>query len=159
MVEYSKKNVKLTDTQMQKLKNAAKNKTETTLRVSLKVFDEIDLRHELLLTTRQIAKLRNAFNNNISTDIKLSEAQIFKIIQSGRFIGSLLSELASPLMAVAVPLEKNIFAPLGKTAATSAIDVVIQKKIHCPGRPFSSALRATTLIISDKEMNDIIKIV
>ena len=159
MVEYSKKNVKLTDTQLQKLKNAAKNKTETTLRVSLKVFDEIDLHHELLLTTRQTAKLRNAFNNNISTDIKLSEAQIFKIIQSGRFIGSLLSELASPLMAVAVPLEKNILAPLGKTAVASAIDAVIQKKIHCPGRPLSSALRATTLIISDKEMNDIIKIV
>ena len=106
MVEYSKKNVKLTDTQLQKLKNAAKNKTETTLRVSLKVFDEIDLHHELLLTTRQTAKLRNAFNNNISTDIKLSEAQIFKIIQSGRFIGSLLSELASTLMTVAIPLEK-----------------------------------------------------
>ena len=88
MVKYSKKNVKLRDKQRQKLKNAAKNKTGTTLRVSLKMFDEIDLPHELLLTTRQIAKPRNAFNNNISTDIKLSKAQSFKIIQSGRFLGS-----------------------------------------------------------------------
>ena len=78
MVKYSKKNVKLRDKQLQKLKNAAKNKTGTTLRVSLKMFDEIDLPHELLLTTRQIAKPRNAFNNNISTDIKLSKAQSFK---------------------------------------------------------------------------------
>ena len=121
--------------------------------------EEIDLSHELLLTRRQITNLRNAFNDNISTEIKLSKAQSFKIIQSGRFLGSLLSELASPLMTVAVPLEKNILAPLGNTVAVSAIDAVIQKKIHCPGRTLSSASRATTLIISDKEINDIIKIV
>ena len=66
MVEYSKKNVKLTDTQLQKLKNTAKTKTGTTLRVSLKMVEEIDLPHELLLTRRQITNLRNAFNNNIS---------------------------------------------------------------------------------------------
>ena len=81
MVEYSKVNVKLSDTQLKKLKTAAKNKTGTTLRISLKMFNRNDLPHDLLLTTRQKAKLRDALNNNISTDLKLSKAQIFKIIQ------------------------------------------------------------------------------
>ena len=128
MVEYSKVNVKLTDTQLKKLKNAAKNKTGSTLRMSLKMFDGNNLPHELLLTTRQKTKLRNAFNNNMSTDLKLSKARILKIIQSGGFLGSLLSKLAGPLMKVAVPFAKNITAPLGITAAASAIDAGIQKK-------------------------------
>ena len=68
-------------------------------------------------------KLKNAFNNN-----KLSKAQISKIIQFGGFLGSLLSKLAGPLMKVAVPLAKNILAPLGITAAASVIDAGIQKK-------------------------------
>ena len=89
MVQYSKVNKKLTDTKLKKLKNAVKNKTRTTLRVSFKMFDGNDLLQELLLTTRQKTKLRNAFNNNMSTDIKLSKAQISKIIQSGGFLGSL----------------------------------------------------------------------
>ena len=96
--------------------------------MSLKMFAGNNLPHELLLTTRQKTKLRNAFNNNMSTDIKLSKAQITKIIQSGGFLGSLLSKLAGPLMKVAVPLAKNILAPLGITAAASAIDAGIQKK-------------------------------
>ena len=87
----------------------------------------------------------------MSTDIKLSRAQICKIIQSGGFSGALLSKLAGPLMKVAVPLAKNILAPLGITAAASAIDAGIQKKIHSSG--------TTTLIISNKEMNGILKIV
>ena len=58
------------------------------------MFDGNDLPHELLLTTRQKTKLRNAFNNNTSADIKLSKVQIAKIIQSGGFLGSLLSKLA-----------------------------------------------------------------
>ena len=107
MVECSKINVKLTDTQLKKLKTAAKDKTGTTVRMSLKMFDKNDLPHELLLTTRQKTKLRNAFNNNMPTDLKLSKAQISKIIQSGGFLGSLLSKLAGPLMKVAVPLANN----------------------------------------------------
>ena len=63
----------------------------------------------------------------MSTDIKLSKAQISKIIQSGGFLGSLLSKLAGPLMKVAVPLAKNILVPLGITAAASATDAGIQK--------------------------------
>ena len=85
MVEYSKVNVKLSDTQLKKLKTAVKDKTGITLRISLKIFDGNDLPHELLLTTRQNTKLRNAFNNNMSTDLKPSTAQISKIIQSGGF--------------------------------------------------------------------------
>ena len=151
MVENSKVNVKLTDMQLKKLKNSVKNITGTTPRMSLKMFNGNDLPHELLLTTRQKAKLRNSFNNNRSTDLKLSQAQFSKIIQSGGFLGSLLSKLAGPLMKVAIPLAKNVLAPLGITAAASAIDAGIQKKIHGSG--------TTTLIISNEEMNDIMKIV
>ena len=85
MIEFSKVNVKLSDAQLKKLKIAIKDKTGTTLRISLKRFDGNDFPHELLLTTRQKTKLRNAFNNNMSTDLKLSRAQISKIIQSGGF--------------------------------------------------------------------------
>ena len=71
------------DTQPKKLKTSVKNKTRTTLRMSLKMFDGDDLPHEMLLTIRQKAKLRNSFNSNMSTDLKLSRAQISKINQSG----------------------------------------------------------------------------
>ena len=94
------------------------------------MFHRNNLRHELLLTTRRKTKLRKAFENNMSTEIKLSKTQISKIIQSGGFLGSLLSKLAGPVMKVAVPLAKYILGPLGITAAASAIDVVIQKKIN-----------------------------
>ena len=86
------------------------------------------LPHELLLTTRQKTKLRNAFNNNISTDLKLSKARISKIIQSGGILGSLLIKRAGPLMKIAIPLAKNVLAPLEIKAAASAIDAGIQKK-------------------------------
>ena len=56
MVEYSKVNVKLSDTQLKKLKTAVKNKTGITLRISLKMLDGNDLPQELLLTTRQKSK-------------------------------------------------------------------------------------------------------
>ena len=129
MVEYSKVNVKLSDTQLKKLKTAVKDKTGTTLRMSLKMFNGKDLPHELLLTTRQKTQLRNAFNKNMSTtDLKLSKARITKIIQSRRFLGSLKSKLAGPLVKVAISLAKNILAPLGITAAAWAIDAGIQKK-------------------------------
>ena len=76
------------------------------------MFNGNNLPHELLLTARQITKLRNATENNMSTDIKLSKAQISKIIQSGGFLGSLLSKLAGPLMKVAVPLKKKFFSSI-----------------------------------------------
>ena len=78
--------------------------------------------------TRQKTKLRNAFNNNMSADIKLSKVQVNRIIQSGGFLGSLLSKLVDPLIKVAVPLVKNVLALLGITAAASALDAGMQKK-------------------------------
>ena len=119
--------------------------------MNFKMFSANNLPHELLLTTIQTTKLRNVIENNMSPNIKPCKAQISKIIQSGGFLVSLLSKIAGPLMKVAVPLAKNIIAPLGITAATSAIDAGIQKKIHGSGK--------TTLIISNEEMNDIMKIV
>ena len=151
MAEYRKVNAKLTDMQLKKLKTAVKNKAGTTLRMSLKMFDGNDLPHELLLKSRQRTKLRNVFNNNMSTGVKLSEAQISKLIQSGGVLGSLLSKLAGPLMKVTIHLAKNVLAPLGIRAAASVTDAEIQKKIHGSG--------TTTLIISRKEMNDLIKII
>ena len=119
--------------------------------MSLKILDVNDLPHELLLTTIQKTKLRHTFNNNMSSDLTLSKAQISEIIQSGGFLGPLLSKLAATLRKVRIPLAKNVLASLGITAAASAIDAGIQKKIHGSG--------TTTLIISNKEMNDIMKIV
>ena len=87
----------------------------------------------------------------MSTDLRLSKAQTFKMIQSGGFLGSLLSKLAGPLIKVAVPLAKNILAPLGITAAASAIDAGIQKKMY--------GFWTTALMISNEEMNDIMKMV
>ena len=86
-----------------------------------KSFEGNNLPHELLLITRQKVKLRNAFENNMSTNIKLSKAQISKIVQSGGFLGSLLRKIASPLMKVAVPIAKTILALLGITAAAVSI--------------------------------------
>ena len=128
MVEYNQENVKLLDTQLKKLKNAAKNKTGTALRINLKIFNGNNLPHELLLTTRQKTKVRNAFDNNMSTNLKPSKAQISKIIQSGGFLGSLLSKLAGPLKKIAVPVAKIFLALLGITAVALAIDAGIKKK-------------------------------
>ena len=83
MVEYDKINCKLTNVQLHKLKKAVKSNEGATLRLGNKNFNKEDLPHELLLTTRQSTKLRNAINNNLATDIKLSKAQIKKMIQSG----------------------------------------------------------------------------
>ena len=103
-----------------------------------------------ILNTRQNTKLRNALNNNSATDIKLSKAQIKKLIQSGGFLGKLLSKLAGPLMKVAMPLAKNVLIQLGLTAAMSAVDGSIQKKIHGSG---------VKLIIEQEYMKDIMKII
>ena len=86
----------------------------------------------------------------MTTDIKLRITQIKKLIQSGGFLGKLLSKLAGPLMKVATPLAKNVLAPLGLTAAMSAIDGSIQKKIHGSG---------VKLIIEEEDMKDIMKII
>ena len=150
MVEYSKINCKLTNLQLNKFKKAVKSNEGLTLRLSTKNFNKDKVPHELLLTTRQNTKLRNALNNNSATDIKLSKSQIKKLIQSGGFLGKLLSKLAGPLMKVAMPLAENVLAPLGLTAAMSAIDGSIQKKIYGSG---------IKVIIEEEDMQDIIKII
>ena len=86
----------------------------------------------------------------MATDIKLSKAQIKKLIQSGGFLGELLSKLAGQLMKVALPLAKNVLAPLGLTAAMFALDGSIQKNIHGSG---------VKLIIEQEDMNNIMKII
>ena len=134
MVEYTKVNVKLSDTQIKKLGDAVSNNTETTLRITLKMFNGNNLPHELLLTTRQKRQIRNAFSNNRSTGLKLSKAQINKITQSGGF----LSKLLGPLLKTGLPLinnvikslAKSVLIPLGLTAAASAPDAGIHKKIY-----------------------------
>ena len=152
MIEYTKANIRLSDSQIKKLKDAVKNNTGITLRISLKMFNGNNLPHELFLTTRQKAKIRNAFNNNTSTDIKLSKAPINKIIQSGGFLGRLLGPLLKTILPliknVIKPLAKSVLIPLGLTAAASAADAGIHKKILRSGN--------ATLIISNEEMNDII---
>ena len=89
--------------------------------------DNTNFPHELLLTNRQVANIRKAFANHSSIDIKLSKTQLSKMIQSGGFLGNLLGKLAGPLMKVAMPLAKNVLAPLGLSAAMSAIDGSIKK--------------------------------
>ena len=119
------------------------------------MFNGNGLPPELLLTTRQITKLRNAFTNNMSTNLKLSGAQISKIIESGGFLGRLLG----PLLKTGLPLIKNVIKSLAKsvlislglTAAASAADAGIHKKILGSG--------TATLIISNEEMNDVMRIV
>ena len=156
MVEYNKVNCKLTNVRLNKFKKAVKSNEGATLRLGIRNFNKDECPHELLLTTRQNTKLRNAVNNNSVTDIKLSKAQIKKIIQSGGFLGKFLSKLAGSLMKVALPLAKNVLAPLGLTATMPAIDGSIQSKIHGSGATKGAGVK---LIIEQEDMNDIIKII
>ena len=150
MVKYNTVNDKLSNLQLNKLKRVVGSNEGTTLRINARMFNSNNLPRELLLTIRQTTKLRNAIESNMSTDIKLSKAQISKIIQSGGFLGKLLG----PLLKTGLPLLKSVMKPfglLGLTAASPAIDVGVQKNIY--------GSRTTTLVISDEEMNGIMQIV
>ena len=114
--------------------------------MNIKMFHRNNLPHELLLTTRQKSKLRNTFE----TDVKLSKAHIFKIIQFRGFLVSILSKIAGALMKVAILLGKYILVSLGIAVIALAFAAWIQKKIHGSG--------TTTLVISNEEINDILKI-
>ena len=113
--------------------------------------------HELLLTNRQVTNIRKAFANHLSTDIKLSKTHLSKMIHSGGFLGTLLGPLINtglPLMkSIIKPLAKSVLIPLGLTAAASAADAGIHKKI------LGSGHNDTTLTISNDEMDDISKMV
>ena len=160
MSQYNSLNVRMSNSQLNKLKSAIKNETDVVLRISSGMVsnsnDNTNFPHKLLLTDRQVAYIRKAFSNNLSTDVKFSKTQLSKMMQSGGFLRNLLSKLAGPLMKVAMPLAKNVLAPLGLTAAMSQWMEVLKKDAW-----FWSyqRCRTTTLIISNNEMNDIIKII
>ena len=145
---YNKVNASLSESQISKLKNALKNRTGVSLRLSREVLgsDKEQFPHELMLTDTQVNKL---ITQRVA-DIKFSKTQITKMSQSGGFLGSLLK--------FAVPLLKNVIAPLGLTAAMSAADAGIQKKIRGYGQSGGN-LSEVTLTISTKDMNDIMQII
>ena len=97
MTQYNNLNVKLSNSQLNKLKSAMENETDVVLRLSSNMIgnssDNTNFPHELLLTNRQVSNLRKAFANKLLTDIKFSKAQLSKMIQSGGFLGKLLGPL------------------------------------------------------------------
>ena len=133
MTQYNSLNVKLPNSQLNKLKSSIKNETDVVLRISSDMVgnsnDNTNFPHELLLTNRQVVNIRKAFANHSSTDIKLPKTQLSKMIQSGRFLENLLGKLGGPLMKVAMPLAKNVLASLGLSAAMSTIDGSIKRRI------------------------------
>ena len=93
MTQYNRLNVKLSNSKLNKLKSAIKNKNDVVIRLSPKMIgdsnDKTNFAHELLLTSRQVSSIRKAFSNNSSVDIKFSKTQLSKMIQSGGFLGKL----------------------------------------------------------------------
>ena len=160
MTQYHNLNVTLSNSQLNKSKSAIKDETEIVLRLSSNMIgdNENNFLHKLLLTNRQVAKICKAFANDSSTDIKLSNSQLLKMIQSGVFPGRLLGPLLKtglPLTKnVIKPLAKSILIPLGLTAAVSAADAGIHKQILGSGHN-----NTTTLIISNDEIENVIKII
>ena len=159
MTQYNSLNVKLSNSKLSKLKSVIKNENEVVLRLASNMIsdNETNFPHKLLLTDRQVANIRKAFANYLSTDIKLSKTHLSKIVQSGGFLGRLLGPLLKTgsqlIKDVIKPLAKSVLIPLGLTAAASAVDPGIHKKILVSGTT------ATTLIISNNEIENIIKIV
>ena len=143
MAQYNSLKVKLSNSQLNRFKSAIKNEKEIVLRLSSNIIGDngTNFPHKLLLTKRQVSNLCKAFANHLSADIKLSKTQLSKKIQSGGFLGRLLG-----------PLAKSVLIPLGLTAAAWAADAGIHKKTLGSGN-------MTTLIISNDEIHDIIKIV
>ena len=160
MRQYNRLNTKLSNSQLNKLKSAIKNENVVVIRLSPSMIgdsnDKGNFPHELLLTDRQVSSIRKTFSNNSSVDIKFSKTQLSKMIQSGGFLGKLLGPLLKaglPLMqSVITSLAKSVLIPLGLTAAASAADAGIHKTILGSGSN-------TTLIISNKDIDDLIKIV
>ena len=113
--------------------------------------------HELFVTTRQTTKTRNAFANNMSIDIKHSNAQMSKMIQSGGSFGSWLANIGKKsLVNVAIPLLKDNLPGLVSNLASNAINK-FERKIS--GKGAVRAGKGFTLFVSNEDMNDIIKII
>ena len=161
MAQYNRVNVRLSNSQLNKSKSAIKYENDVVIRLSANMIgdsnDQTNFPHELLLTDRQVSSIRKAFANNSSVDIKFSKTQLSKMIQSGGFLGKLLG----PLLKTGLPLIKNVITALAKSvlipleltaaAAAAAVDAGIHKKILGSGN--------TTLTISNKDMEDLTKIV
>ena len=160
MTQCNTLNVKLSNSQLNKLKSGIKNGTEETLKElsSNAVGDSNDgnnFPHKLLLTNTRVSGLRKAFANGSSVNIKLSKTQLHKIGQSGGFLGRHLGSLRK----TGLPLIKNVLKvlaesflmQLGLRAAASARDAAIHKKNFGSGN--------TTLTISNKEINNNMKII
>ena len=134
MTQYNSLNVKLSNSELNKLKSAIKNESELVLRLSTNMVgdDETNFSHKLLLFNRQVSNLRIVFANKSSTNIKLSKTQISSMMQSGGFLGRLLGpilKIGFPLIKNEIkPLAKNVLIPLGLTAAASAADTGMHKK-------------------------------
>ena len=136
MTQYNRVNVKLSTSQLNKLKSAIKNENDVVIRLSPNMIgdsnDQTNFPHELLLTDRQVSSICKAFSNNSSVDVKFSKTQLSKMIQSQRFLG----RLPGPLLKTGIPLIKNVITPLAKrvliplglTAAASAAEAVTHKK-------------------------------
>ena len=158
MTQYNSLNVKLSNSQFNKLKSAIKNKAGVVLRLISNMIgnsdDKTNFPHKLLLNSRQVTNLRKAFANYLSTTYQ--KIQLSKMIQSGGFLGRLLGQLLKtglPLIkSVIHPLAKSVLIPLGLTVVASAADAGIHKKLFGPGHD-------TTLIISNDEIKDILEIV
>ena len=105
------------------MKSGAKIKTGAILRLNKKILEGGLLPHELFLTTRQTTKIRNALANNVSTDMKLSKAQISKIIQSGGYFRSWLGNLGKKeLTNIVVPLARDNLPRLVGNLSSNAIN-------------------------------------
>ena len=153
MTQCNSLNIKLSNSQLNKLNSSIKNETDVILRLSSNMIgnsdDEANFPHKLLLTNRQVANIRKAFANDTSTNIKLSKVQLTKM-QKGGFLRFL-----APLLKSGLPLLKSVIrslSMLGLTAAASATVAAINKKNLGSGCH-------TTLIISNDDMQDLLKIV
>ena len=152
MTQYNILNIKLSNSQLNKLKSGIKNCTEVTLKLSWNVVGDSYDKNKLFLTNTQLLKLCKGFANGSSANIKLSETWLHKIGQWGgslsKLLGPLLKTGLSLVKDVLKSLAKSVLIPLGLTTV-SAADAAIHKKKFGSGN--------TTLIISNEEMHDIIK--
>ena len=155
MAQYNTLNVTLSNSELNKLKSALKNGTEVTLNLSSSVTgdsnDENNFPHKLLLTNTKVSKICKAFANGASTNIKFSKTQLHKIGQSGGLFAPLLKNGLPLIGKVIKPLANSVLMPFGLTAAAAAADAAIHKQMLKSG--------FTTLIISNEEINNIMKIV
>ena len=143
----------MSPSQLNKLKSRIKKDTKVSSNVVGDSNDENNFLHKLLLTNAQVSGLLKDFSDYYSANIKLSKTQLYKIERSDGFLGALLGPLQMaglPLIGnVLEQLSKNVLIQLGLIA--SATDTPIHKKMFGSGK--------TVLIISNEEMNDLMKIV